>query len=181
MKPNAKNVMVVTEVITMCIFPGARKSSTSKGKVAKKTTESAAAAVSGKKEAEPAEDKGAGTVPLTLIVHNLASTTAPVIVGVYGTKNKFPDPKDQLKEYKFKPKGKVLTAKITNLKFGTYALALYQDVDNNGKINKNFIGVPTEPYAFSRNYKPKVKAPDFDDCKFDYSAKSNKLSLTMIK
>ena len=42
-------------------------------------------------------------VPLTLIITNLASATGPVVIGVYGKKNKFPDPKDQLKEYKFTP------------------------------------------------------------------------------
>lgn len=119
--------------------------------------------------------------PLTLIIKNLESITAPVVVGVYGTMNKFPDPKDQMKVYKFKPHGKELTAKIKNLKYGEYALAIYQDVNSSGKIDKNFIGIPTEGYAFSNNYKPTVKAPNFDDCKFDYSAKSNTVTMTMIQ
>ncbi len=118
--------------------------------------------------------------PLTLIITNLASDTAPVIVGVYGTKNKFPDPKDQLKEYKFKPHGKKLTTKITDLKFDTYALAIYQDVNSNGKIDKDLIGIPTEPYAFSNNYKPTVKAPGFDNCKFQYDSIANTVTMNMI-
>lgn len=118
---------------------------------------------------------------LTLTFSNLESATAPVVVGIYGTSNKFPDPKDQLKEYKFKPKGKkAFTVKISNLKFGTYALAIYQDVNSNGGIDKNIIGIPTEPYAFSNNYRPKVKAPNFNDCKFIYNAKSNSVSMNMI-
>ena len=133
-----------------------------------------------KKDTEADIGKG-GSVPLTVIIKDLSSATAPVIVGVYGAKNKFPDPKGQLKEYKFVPKGKILTAKITDLKFGTYALAVYQDVNSSGKINKNFIGLPTEPYGFSNNYKPKTKAPGFDDCKFDYSAKTNSVTITMIR
>ena len=119
--------------------------------------------------------------PLTLIIKNLESVTAPVIVGVYGTKNDFPNPKDQLKEYKFKPHGNQLTAQITNLKFGTYAIAIYQDENSDGKIDKNFIGIPTERYAFSNNYKPTVKAPSFDDCKFEYTAKSNTVNMAMLK
>ena len=121
------------------------------------------------------------TVPLTVIIKKLASSNAPVIVGVYGVQNKFPDPKGQLKEYKFKPLGKNLTAKIKDLPYGTYALAIYQDVNSSGKINKNFIGIPTEPYGFSNNYKPKIKAPGFDDCKFVYSAKNNTVTITMVK
>ena len=70
--------------------------------------------------------------PLTLVIKNLASATAPVIVGLYGTKNRFPDPKDQLKEYHFTPNGTDLIAKIEDMQFGVYALAIYQDVNSNG-------------------------------------------------
>ena len=123
----------------------------------------------------------AAHTPLTLIIKNLESADAPIIVGLYGTDNKFPDPKDQMKEYHFKPHGKEHVAKITDLKFGVYAMAIYQDVNSNGKIDKNLIGVPTEPYAFSNNYKPTVKAPAFKNCKFDYDSKSNTVTMTMIK
>lgn len=118
--------------------------------------------------------------PLVVVIKNLTSATAPVIVSVYGTENEFPVAGKYLKTYKVKPKGKVLTLKITNLPYGTYAIATYQDVNENGKIDQNFIGVPKEPYAFSRNYKPVVKAPAFKDCKFDYSEKSNAVSISMI-
>lgn len=119
--------------------------------------------------------------PLTLVIKNLESEDAPIVVGLYGVENKFPDPKDQLKEYRFKPHGKEHTAQIRDLKFGTYALAIYQDVNSNGKIDKNIIGIPTEPYAFSNNYKPTVKAPAFKNCKFDYDSVSNTVTMKMIK
>ena len=119
--------------------------------------------------------------PLTLIIGNLKSISAPVIVSVYGTTSKFPDPHGQLKEYKFKPHGNVLTAKITNLKFGTYAIATYQDENSSGEIDKNFIGMPTEGYAFSKNFKPTVKAPNFDQCRFDYNKTANTLTINMIQ
>ena len=124
--------------------------------------------------------KKATRAPLTLIINNLRSTTAGVVVGLYGTKNKFPDPKDQLKEYHFKPNGNTLTAHISDQNFGTYALAIYQDTKGAGKIAKNFIGIPTDPYAFSNNYRPKTKAPNFDDCKFSYDAKNNTITMNMI-
>ena len=181
MKTNIKTTGVVTQAIILCFSQSPRKSASLKKTSVAKKAGTVIAAGAEKTDAKAVADKGASSVPLTLIIKNLASPTAPITVGVYGTKNKFPDPKDQLKEYKFKPHGKVLTAKISDLKFGTYALALYQDVNSNGKIDKNFIGIPKEPYAFSNNFKPKLKAPDFDDCKFDYSAKANKLTMSMIK
>jgi len=119
--------------------------------------------------------------PLTLVIRNLASTTAPGIVGLYGINNKFLDPKDQLKEYHFTPNGQELIAKIEDVRFGVYAMAIYQDVNSNGKIDKNLIGIPTEPYAFSNNYHPRIKAPGFDNCKFEYDSVSNTVTMNMIK
>ncbi|MBM3418733.1 MAG: DUF2141 domain-containing protein, partial [Bacteroidetes bacterium] len=34
------------------------------------------------------------------------------------------------------------------------AVAVYQDLDRNGRLDKSAFGFPTEPYGFSRNYHP---------------------------
>lgn len=125
--------------------------------------------------------KEAFRTPLTLTITNLKSSTAPIIMGVYSIKNKFPDPRDKFKEYTFKPNGKMLVVKITNLKFGMYAMAIYQDENSNGTIDKNMVGIPTERYGFSNNYKPMIRAPRFNDCMFEYSAKANAVSVKLIK
>jgi uncharacterized protein (DUF2141 family) len=119
--------------------------------------------------------------PLTINVTNLESATAPVVMGIYGTKNKFPDSKDQLKEYRFKPKNGKLSAKIDDLTYGEFAMAIYQDVNSDGKIDKNMIGIPEEPFGFSNNYKPTIKAPSFKDCKFDYNEHTNTVDISLIK
>jgi uncharacterized protein (DUF2141 family) len=119
------------------------------------------------------------TVPLTVVVDNLKSPDAPVELSIYGPDNKFPDKDDHLKNYRFKPKNGKLVAKIKDLPYGELAVALYQDVDSNGEINKNGIGIPTEPYAFSNNFRPIIKAPTFEDCKFNYTQKENTISIAL--
>jgi uncharacterized protein (DUF2141 family) len=131
--------------------------------------------------AAPVSPQIVSHTPLTLVIKNLASPNAPIIVGLYGIKNKFPDPKDQLKEYHFTPNGLEYSATIADMEFGIYALAIYQDVNSNGKIDKNMMGIPTEPYAFSNNYHPRIKAPNFGDCKFNYDSTSNTVTMSMIK
>jgi uncharacterized protein (DUF2141 family) len=119
--------------------------------------------------------------PLTLIIKNLASATAPVIVGLYNSKKNFLKVEGRLKEYKFTPTGTTLTTQITDLDYGEFAMAIYQDEDSNGEINKNMIGVPTEGYAFSNNYKPRIKAPSFSDCMFIYDSSTNTVTMNMIR
>lgn len=119
-------------------------------------------------------------IPLTINVTNLKSKTAIIVIGLYATSNKFLDENDQLQEYRIKPKNGKFSTKITNQKYGEFGMAIYQDVDGDGKITKNLIGIPKEPYAFSNNYKPTIKAPSFNDCKFTYSAKSNTVNMKLI-
>lgn len=38
-----------------------------------------------------------------------------------------------------------------DLPAGNYGVTLYQDENDNGHIDKNAIGIPTEPYGFSNN------------------------------
>lgn len=119
--------------------------------------------------------------PLTLIIDNLASPDAPVQIGFYNRSNKFLDTTDQLKRYVFTPNGEILTAHITDLPYGEYAFALFQDLKRKGKIARNLLGIPTDPYAFSNNVKPKLKAPKFDDCCFEYSDKEHTQHISMLK
>jgi uncharacterized protein (DUF2141 family) len=127
------------------------------------------------------KDTAAKKKPLKLVIDNLASSTAPVEVSVYGPENKFPGEKAQLKKYRFTPTDTTLNASITDLEYGEYAIATYQDLDSDGKIGKNLIGIPTDPYGFSNNYVPKLKAPSFKDCAFDYDAKSEEVCISMIR
>jgi uncharacterized protein (DUF2141 family) len=105
---------------------------------------------------------------LILLVKNLKSTSAPVVVAIYQSQKNFPYIEGKIREYRFMPKGKVLRAKITDLDYGVYAISFYQDTNLSGKFDKNIFGLPKEAYAFSNNFKPKLKVPSFDDCKFTY-------------
>jgi uncharacterized protein (DUF2141 family) len=49
---------------------------------------------------------------------------------------------------------------------GTYAAAVYQDFNNNDNLDKNMLGIPQEPYAFSKGIRPQFRAPTFDEAKF---------------
>lgn len=50
-----------------------------------------------------------------------------------------------------------------SLSEGTYCFSVYQDTNQNNKLDRNFIGIPKEPIAFSKNYKP-FGPPKFKGC-----------------
>ena len=41
--------------------------------------------------------------------------------------------------------------RVRNVKPGTYAIAVFHDVNGNGKLDRSFIGLPNEPYGFSND------------------------------
>ena len=67
-----------------------------------------------------------------------------------------------------------------NLPAGEYAVALFQDLNGNKKLDTNFFGIPKEPYAFSNNIKPKFSAPKFEDCKFRIATTKVNLRVDLI-
>lgn len=56
---------------------------------------------------------------------------------------------------------------LEGLPSGTYALALFHDENRNGKLDKNFLGIPKEPIAFSNARLRTFGPPKFEDCRFD--------------
>ena len=58
-----------------------------------------------------------------------------------------------------------------NVPYGTYAVSIYQDINENGKLDQNFLGIPKEPIGFGNNHKPLGK-PDFESALIEYSLKS---------
>lgn len=63
---------------------------------------------------------------------------------------------------------------------GRYAVAMYHDLNNNDKLDKNAVGYPKEPFGFSNNFRPRFSSPDFEDCAFDHKAGGTSISIKLI-
>jgi uncharacterized protein (DUF2141 family) len=57
-----------------------------------------------------------------------------------------------------------------NLPAGKYAVSVFHDENGNGKLDANLVGMPTEPYGFSRDARGLVGPPSFADAAFDLQA-----------
>ncbi|MEQ1817581.1 MAG: DUF2141 domain-containing protein [Terricaulis sp.] len=55
---------------------------------------------------------------------------------------------------------------------GRYGLAAYQDVNSDGRLNRNAVGMPSEPTAFSNDAPMSFGPPRFADAALDVSAPS---------
>jgi uncharacterized protein (DUF2141 family) len=104
------------------------------------------------------------TFVLTVKITSIQNNKGVIELSVYNDANKFPQVGKTFKTVRLKPNGSELVHKFTNLPKGEYALCLYHDENSNKTCDRNFIGIPTEAYAFSNNVRPKLSAPDFKSC-----------------
>jgi uncharacterized protein (DUF2141 family) len=69
---------------------------------------------------------------------------------------------------------------FSNLQPGRYAVIAFHDENSNGKLDKNALGVPTEPYAFSNNVQGFLGPPTFDKAAIAINNRDMEVHLTLI-
>jgi len=69
------------------------------------------------------------------------------------------------------------TCEFQDISNVTYAVAVFQDENGNGKMDKNLFGIPIEGYGSSNNIRPTMSAPAFKESSF----KLNRDDLTTLK
>ena len=92
---------------------------------------------------------------LQLTIKNLQNLNkGKLLVLLFNEKNWAPDkPEKALKINKFDVLKKDITVKIKDIPYGTYAIGLIHDVNNNGKLDTRWIppGMPSEDVGASNN------------------------------
>jgi uncharacterized protein (DUF2141 family) len=114
---------------------------------------------------------------LTVKVTGIGNQKGMIELAVYNDPGKFAQVGKTFRIARIKPTGSELTHKFTNLPPNDYAVCIYHDENGNKMCDKNFVGIPTEAYAFSNNVRPRFSIPDFKDC----STELNKDKLFIIK
>ncbi len=64
---------------------------------------------------------------------------------------------------------------------GRYALAAYNDVNANRKLDRKLNQLPKEPFALSNNRPLQLRMPRFDEAAFNVPASGAKISMTLQK
>ncbi len=107
---------------------------------------------------ETAEEK-----KLTVQITNVTSEEGQIILAIYNSSENY-DKRIAFQEVKVKPEIDTVIFE-TNLPDGEYLVMLVHDINNNGKLDTSFIGMPKEPVGLS-NYDGKGIPGKFKKHKF---------------
>lgn len=124
-----------------------------------------------------------GSIPasegaLVLNITGLEAARGSLFVAVYDKEENFRR-KENPVEGRIIPVKKTPAMEVSfdGLAFGRYAVAVFHDLNGNGKLDTNTLGIPKEPYAFSNNPVVKWAPPDFQEALFDF--KKSRLTLSL--
>jgi uncharacterized protein (DUF2141 family) len=99
---------------------------------------------------------------LNVIVKNIQVGKGSIVVDIYNSKETFF--KKAFASKTVKPCSTTVELSF-DIPEGTYAVAGYQDLNDNGILDKGLFNIPKEPYGLSNNFRPKWSTPKYDDCK----------------
>lgn len=119
---------------------------------------------------------------LVLDIDNIEEAKGYVWVGVYDSQKSFlqKDAALAIIGEEVKETGRI-RMEVKDIPYGTYAVALFHDVNSNGKLDQGMFGIPKEPYVFSKPLKSKWRAPTFEDVKFNFSTANKRLDLKLAE
>ena len=125
----------------------------------------------------PSTVRGGGI--LSVVVNGIGASGGSVRVVIFNSENKFLD-RDG---YVYKQVIAVGSQKSVKLDFqmphGYYAVSAYHDLNDNHTLDRNGLGLPTEPYALSNNPSVKWRKPTFNETKFAFNQASQTITLDL--
>ena len=105
---------------------------------------------------------------LEIEVNGFKNNDGKAKINLYNTQESFM--KKGIKSVRTVLKNNKTYAVFTDLPKGTYAVSMFHDENSNGKIDSNFMGIPTEGYGTSNDAKGFMGPPKYEDAKFELVA-----------
>lgn len=112
----------------------------------------------------------AQTGRLVVTVKGINTTKGGELATALFTKDNFPKTGQQVKGIYTPVTADQMQVVIEQVPVGTYAVAVYQDIDSDHKLKTNLVGYPTEPLGFSRDARIRLGPPAFSDAALSIAA-----------
>ena len=108
---------------------------------------------------------------LELTVQNVASGEGAVMVAVFNNAGQWlKSPVAVAKQAASTQVDGKLTVVLKDLPEGELAISVFHDLNGNGRLDSNGMGIPMEPFAFSNEAKAMFAAPRFEAARFSVPA-----------
>ena len=94
---------------------------------------------------------GQNTANLTINISNIQLDSSKIFIGLYDNEADFKLKSNAIDSIVLIPEKEITEVSLKNIPFGIYAVAIFQDLNNNGKLDSKEFKIPVEPVGIS-NY-----------------------------
>jgi uncharacterized protein (DUF2141 family) len=115
---------------------------------------------------------------LTVVIQDVKGTKGKVAIALYNDAKVFLKAKFKLDSRSVVAQNGEVTLQFENLPAGDYAVSVMHDENENGELDSNFVGIPTEGFGFSNDAKAMFGPPSYDKCVFQHAA-AQRISIHM--
>ncbi|MDW3191505.1 MAG: DUF2141 domain-containing protein [Cytophagales bacterium] len=115
---------------------------------------------------------------LTVKVSKVKEVKGYMMIAVYDSAEKFLS-KELVIGARVAVDDEVITHHFKNLPYGNYAISVYHDVDSDGELATNFMGLPKEPYGFSNGGTNMLGVPSFKRSAFAYNKLKQEINIEL--
>ncbi len=120
----------------------------------------------------------AGTASLTITLEDIANAQGTIRLGVFAGEADYENG-GGVRGANVMVGGETETVTLEGLKPGAYAIKLYHDVNDDGEMDTNPFGMPTEPFGFSNNARGRFGPAKWDAARFEVTAGENTHAITV--
>lgn len=134
---------------------------------------------------------GAEASELRVTIQGVASSSGTIMVGLYDGEDHFRsaianaanmgllNDRSRLVGIAMRAIAGTQSVVFTNLKPGRYAVIVFHDENDNGRLDENAWGVPIEGYGFSNNAEGFLTAPSFKDASVLLDSPDRAITITL--
>lgn len=112
-------------------------------------------------------------------ISGLRADAGQLYVAVFGGATGFPNTERAEQTHQLKVQGDRMLILLRLRPGEPQAVAAFQDLDGNSRLSKNLLGIPVEPYGFSRNARGALGPPKFDNAAIVLPAEADELSIRL--
>jgi uncharacterized protein (DUF2141 family) len=120
--------------------------------------------------AAPAQARDESASALRLEVSSFRNTKGALSCRLFTDAAGFPDG-EGARTVRAAIAGTQATCVFDDLPAGTYAVAVVHDENGNGRLDKGFLGIPSEGYGVSNNRTYATSSPKWDESRFTVAAR----------
>lgn len=110
-------------------------------------------------------------------ITNIKSQKGTILIGLFDSEKNFL--KASMKAEKMKAKEGGMKVSFDSIPAGTYTVSVVHDENDNGNLDTNFMGIPSEPYGISKKGKNMFGPPSYEKAKFNVTDENVELIISL--